>query len=75
LKGSEVMNNKIKETIQKRGMKTTYVIEKVGVSTSSFYEIMNGKAVPSLMNARKIADVLEVPLDKLFPEDDFKKED
>jgi len=75
LKGSEVMNNKIKETIQKRGMKTTYVIEKVGLSTSSFYEIMNGKAVPSLMNARKIADVLEVPLDKLFPEDDFKKED
>ncbi len=69
------MNNKIKETIQKRGMKTTYVIEKVGLSTSSFYEIMNGKAVPSLMNARKIADVLEVPLDKLFPEDDFKKED
>ncbi|GEM_PF-929452 len=75
MKGSEIMNNKIKETIQKRGMKTTYVIEKVGLSTSSFYEIMNGKAVPSLMNARKIADVLEVPLDKLFPEDDFKKED
>jgi len=75
LKGSEVMNNKIKETIQKKGMKTTYVIEKVGLSTSSFYEIMNGNAVPSLMNARKIADVLEVPLDKLFPEDDFKKGD
>ncbi len=69
------MNNKIKETIQKKGMKTTYVIEKVGLSTSSFYEIMNGNAVPSLMNARKIADVLEVPLDKLFPEDDFKKGD
>ncbi len=69
------MKNKIKETIQKKGMKTTYVIEKVGLSTSSFYEIMNGKAVPSLMNARKIAEVLEVPLDKLFPEDDFKKED
>lgn len=69
------MNNKIKETIQKKGMKTTYVIEKVGLSTSSFYEIMNGRAVPSLMNARKIADVLEVPLDKLFPEEDFKKED
>lgn len=69
------MNNRIKEIIQNKGMKTTYVIEKVGLSTSSFYEIMNGKAVPSLMNARKIADVLEVPLDKLFPEDDFKKED
>jgi putative transcriptional regulator len=69
------MNNKIKEIIQNRGMKTIYVIEKVGLSTSSFYEIMNGRAVPSLMNARKIADVLEIPLDELFPEDNFKKED
>ncbi|HBL06460.1 MAG TPA: XRE family transcriptional regulator [Clostridium sp.] len=69
------MKKENKNMIQKKGMKTTYVIEKVGLSTSSFYEIMNGKAVPSLMNARKIAEVLEVPLDKLFPEDDFKKED
>lgn len=65
------MNNRIKEIIQSKGMKTTYVIEKVGLSTSSFYEIMNGKAVPSLMNARKIADVLEISLSELFPEDKF----
>ena len=65
------MNNKIKEIIQSKGMKTTYVIEKVGLSTSSFYEIMNGKAVPSLMNARKIADVLEISLDELFPKQIF----
>ena len=69
------MNNKIKEIIQSKGMKTTYVIEKVGLSTSSFYEIMNGKAVPSLMNARKIADVLEISLDELFPEENFNKEE
>lgn len=61
------MKNKIKEIIQSKGMKVTYVIEKVGLSTSSFYEIMNGKAVPSLANARKIADVLEVSLLELFP--------
>ena len=51
-----------------------FVVEKVGLSTSSFYEIMNGKAVPSLRNARKIADALEVSLDELFPEEDFKEE-
>ncbi|MFR4583920.1 helix-turn-helix domain-containing protein [Clostridium cadaveris] len=69
------MNNKIKEIIRNRGVKVTYIIEKVGLSTSSFYEIMNGKAVPSLMNARKIADALDVSLNELFPEDDFKEED
>lgn len=69
------MNNKIKEIIRNRGVKVIYIIEKVGLSTSSFYEIMNGKAVPSLMNARKIADALDVSLNELFPEDDFKEED
>ena len=52
------MKNKIKEFITKKGLKVMFVIEKVGLSTSSFYEIMNGKAVPSLKNARKIAEVL-----------------
>lgn len=70
-----IMSNDEKEIIQSKGMKTTYVIEKVGLSTSSFYEIMNGKAVPSLMNARKIADVLEISLDELFPEENFNKEE
>ncbi|WP_404988209.1 helix-turn-helix domain-containing protein [Clostridium culturomicium] len=66
------MNNRIKEIIKSKGIKVSYVIEKVGLSTSSFYEIMNGKAVPSLMNARKIAEVLMVPLDELFPKEDFE---
>jgi len=68
------MHNKIKKFINERGMKTTFVIEKVGLSTSAFYDIMNGKAVPSLKNARKIAEVLKVSLDELFPEEDFNIE-
>ena len=61
------MQNKIKRIIDEKGLKTTFVIKRVGMSTSSFYEIMNGKAVPSLRNARKIADVLETPSDEIFP--------
>ncbi|QGH20697.1 helix-turn-helix transcriptional regulator [Clostridium butyricum] len=68
------MKNKIKELITKKGLKVMFVIEKVGLSTSSFYEIMNGKAVPSLKNARKIAEVLNVSLDELFPEEKFEEE-
>ncbi len=61
------MNNKIKEIIAIKGLKTTFVIKKVGMSTSSFYEIMNGKTVPNLKNARKIAEALGVSLDEIFP--------
>ncbi len=61
------MNNKIKEIIAIKGLKTTFVIKKVGMSTSSFYEIMNGKTVPNLKNARKIAETLGVSLDEIFP--------
>ncbi len=55
-------------------MKITFVIKKVGLAKSSFYDIMNGNAIPSLINARKISDVLKVPLDELFPEENFNKE-
>lgn len=63
------MDNKIKQMIREKGLKTTFVIDKVKMSTSSFYEIMNGKAVPSLKNARKIASVLGTTIDKIFPEE------
>lgn len=61
------MNNKIREIISSKGLKIVYVIEKTGLSKSYFYDIMNGKSIPSLINAAKIAEVLEVPLTELFP--------
>lgn len=61
------MNNKIREIINSKGLKIVYVIEKTGLSKSYFYDIMNGKSIPSLINAAKIAEVLEVPLTELFP--------
>lgn len=67
------MNNKIRETIKNKGLKIIYVVEKTGISKSHFYDIMNGKAVPSLKNAAKISETLKVPLTELFP-DLFKEE-
>lgn len=62
------MANRIKEVINQKGLKTTSVIEKTGLSKSHFYEIMNDRAVPSLVNAIKISNVLGVPLNELFPD-------
>ena len=61
------MKNNIKKIIEDKGIKTSYVIRKCGVSRSSFYEIMNGKSVPSLLNARKIALALGETLEDVFP--------
>ena len=69
------MSNKIKQIINEKGLKISYVIEKVGLAKSSFYEIMNGNAIPSLENARTISKVIGVPLDELFPEHRIKKEE
>jgi len=62
------LENKIKECIDRKGLKTSFVLYKTGVSKSYFYDVMKGKTIPSLMNARKIADAIGVPLDELFPE-------
>lgn len=62
------MANRIKEIIHKKGLKTIFVIEKTGISKSHFYEIMNGQAIPSLLNAIKISKALDVPLNELFPD-------
>lgn len=68
------MDNKIQQIIEEKGLKVSYVIQKVGLAKSSFYEIMKGNAIPSLANARKISEILEVPLDELFPEEHFNRE-
>mgnify|MGYP000984403905 CR=1 FL=1 len=64
------MQNNIRQAIEERGMKISFVIDKTGLAKSYFYDVMNGKSVPSLSNARKIADVLGVRLSELFPEDE-----
>lgn len=63
------MKNNIRELVEGRGLKFSYVAKKAELSKSSFYEIMNGTSIPNLKNARRIAKVLKVPLEKVFPDD------
>ena len=59
------MNN-IREIRESKGMNQLELAYKSGLSTASisFYE--NNKNVPSMNNAYKIAQVLEVSIDDLF---------
>jgi len=68
------LKNQIQKIIQESGLKVSFVIGKVGLAKSSFYEIMNGNAVPSLANARKICAVLNKKLDEVFPNDKLKED-
>lgn len=69
-----MMNNRIRQIIEKKGLKISHVISESGLAKSYFYDVMNGKSIPSLANARKIAEVIGVPLDELFPNENSIKE-
>jgi transcriptional regulator with XRE-family HTH domain len=72
--GGEEMENNIRRVINKKGYKISYVIEKSKLSKSYFYDIMAGRSIPSLTNARKIAEVLNEPLIEIFPDTNLDKE-
>lgn len=64
------MKNNIKKIIEAKGLKIGYVIDKVGISRSAFYSIMNGESIPKLPTVRKICSVLqEDSIEDVFPND------
>ena len=62
------MKNTIKETKRKQGLKTVDILRETGFSKSYFYGVIKGEYVPSLANARKLAEALNTTVEKLFPE-------
>lgn len=65
------MKNKISiyaDKLVKEGITITEIIKKSNVGRTSFYDIMNGKQVPKLDTANKIAKALSADIKELFPE-------
>ncbi|MBY6756383.1 helix-turn-helix transcriptional regulator [Clostridium botulinum] len=65
------MENKISlyvDKLVKEGTTITEIIKKSNIGRTSFYDIMNGKQVPKLDTANKIATALNVDIKELFPE-------
>lgn len=61
------MKNKIREVAKAKNIAISQLIRDAGVSKSYLYDLMSGNSVPSLINARKIAEVLNVEIEELFP--------
>ena len=59
-------NMKLKEAIKEQGRLIRWIARRTGISISSVYSYVEGYRNPSLNNALKIAEVLGLPVEKLF---------
>lgn len=71
------MDNRIKEVIKEKGMTAKELAEKIGLSSVSLYNIINGKQEASANTLKIISECLNVPFWQLFvsPEDVQPKKD
>lgn len=60
------MECKLGEIRKEKKIGQAYLVEKLGVSRQAISAIENGKAIPSLDLAMDIANLLDMPIDKIF---------
>ena len=59
-------NAKLKEAIKEQGRSMKWVAMKSGIAEASLYGYISGKRNPSINNALKIAQILDLPVEQLF---------
>ena len=69
------MENRLREIRKEKKIGQGYLVEKLGVSRQSISSIENGRCTPSLELAFDIADLLEMPLDEIFIDENRCRED
>lgn len=60
------MENRLAEVRKKKKIGQGYLVEKLGVSRQTISSIENGRCTPSLDLALDIANLLEMPVDRIF---------
>ena len=65
------MKNNIREIVESKNIKISQLIKDTGISKSYLYDLMSGNSVPSLINARKISEVLNVDMEDIFPKNNI----
>ena len=63
------MLNKLKTTIEERGITRNRLAIMSGISTSDMYQIFSGKRALFPAWRKRIAEALEMPEEELFPEE------
>lgn len=60
----------LKKEILKRGLKQSWLADKAGINRTALSSIVNGKSLPNLRTAQRIAKALEMTVDDLWPLED-----
>lgn len=60
------MKSKLSEIVEERGIKQTWLAKRAGVNTSTLSNIVNGRHLPSIEVALKIAKALNVDIDEIW---------
>ncbi|WP_436664244.1 helix-turn-helix transcriptional regulator [Alicyclobacillus acidoterrestris] len=60
----------LKEALRERGLKQDWVASQVGLNKDTMSRLVNGKHIPNLRTAQKIARVLGTTVDELWPLED-----
>lgn len=61
-----MVKNRLKEILEERGIKQTWLAKQVGVTRQTMSNLINNRFCPSLDIAFKIANVLGLKLDDVF---------
>lgn len=56
----------LNEILEKRGIKKKWLADQVGITPTTLSKICKGESVPTLKVALKIADVLELKVEKIW---------
>ena len=57
---------KLEEIIRGKGLKKSYIAQKIGISPSLLSKYLSGERKPKLNTAKKLADLLELSIEEIF---------
>ncbi len=61
-------NNKLREIIRDRGIKQTWLAGRAGITYQALSDIVTQKRTPTLPVAKRIARVMEMRVEDIWPE-------
>ncbi|WP_051931796.1 helix-turn-helix transcriptional regulator [Clostridium sp. KNHs214] len=61
-----MIKNNLKKIMKEKGIKQKYIANKIRVKDNYFSMIVNGKHIPSVEIALKLAKILNVSVEKIF---------
>ncbi len=60
--------NRLKEVIKSKGLKNTYICEKMGLHPSILSGYIKGTRIPNQTRLKQLSRILNTSVEKLYPE-------